>query len=219
MKVKNLAILACLLATQAFADTRVNVVGLFSNKAIVTINGGAPQTISAGQTKDGVKLIAADSGAATFVVEGKRQVLKMGQAASVAGAAAPAGDEGGVNSPVNLYADSRGHFYGNMSLNGVSLKYVVDTGATTVAMNSGDAKYAKIDYEKGQVVQSSTASGIANGYLITLNTLKIGSIVLNNVPAVVLEGGFPQDVLLGMSVLNRLDMQRDSAILTLKKKY
>ncbi len=208
-----------LLAASALADTRVNVIGLFSNKAIVTINGGAPQSLSAGQTKEGVKLISADSSAATFVVEGKRQVLKMGQAASVAGGAAPAAGDGGTNSPVNLYADSRGHFYGNMSVNGASLKYVVDTGASSVAMNSGDAKYAKIDYEKGQAVQASTASGISTGYRVTLNTLKIGSIVLNNVDAVVLEGGFPQEVLLGMTVLNRLDMKRDNSIMTLTKKY
>ncbi len=219
MKVNILAVLACLFAGQALADTRVNVVGLFSNKAVVTINGGAPQTLSAGQSKDGVKLLAADSGSATFVVEGKRQVLKMGQAVLVVASATPTSSESGTNLPVNLYADSRGHFYGNMSLNGVSLKYVVDTGASSVAMNSGDAKYAKIDYEKGQVVQASTASGIATGYRVTLNTLKIGSIVLNNVDAVVLEGGFPSEVLLGMTVLNRLEMKRENSIMTLTKKY
>ncbi len=204
----------CLLALQAVADTRVNVVGLFSNKAIVTINGGAPQTIAAGQTKDGVKLITADSQAATFMVEGKRQTLKMGQAASVAGASGPQN-----NDPVNLYADSRGHFYGNLNINGASLKYVVDTGATSIAMNSGDAKFAKIDYEKGEKGMSSTANGLVPVYLVKLNTVKIGTITLNNVEAAVLEGGSPEVVLLGMSALNRLDMKRENSIMTLTKKY
>ncbi len=220
MKIKALVLLVTsVFASIAFADTRVNVVGLFNNKALVIINGGSPQSLSAGQTSNGVKLISADSTSGTFIVEGKRQVLKMGQAASVAAGATPATSDGGANSPVNLYADSRGHFYGKMSVNGASLKYVVDTGASSVAMNSGDAKYAKIDYEKGQAVQASTASGISTGYRVTLNTLKIGSIVLNNVEAVVLEGGFPQEVLLGMTVLNRLDMKRDNSIMTLTKKY
>lgn len=204
----------CFLSLQVLAETRLNVVGLFNNKALVSINGGAPRSISAGQTIDGVKLIAADSEAATFSVEGKRQMLKMGQAASVAGNAGPAN-----NSPVSLYADQAGHFLGNLSVNGVSLKYLIDTGATTVAFNSGDAKYAKIDYEKGERVQMSTANGLVEAYLVKLNTLKIGTITLNNVEATVNEGGSPSVVLLGMSALNRLDMKRDNSIMTLTKKY
>lgn len=215
IKFKALVVLtASIFCDSAFANTQVNVVGLFSNKAVVIINGGSPQSLSADQTKNGVKLISADSESATFMIEGKRQVLKMGQAASVAG---KSGSE--VNSPVNLYADSRGHFYGNLSINGASLKYVVDTGATSVAMNSGDAKFAKIDYEKGERVTLSTANGEIGAYLVKLNTLKIGTIVLNNIEAVVTEGGSPPYVLLGMSALNRVEMKRDNSIMTLTKKY
>ena len=214
LKSKFLIIGFALAALPALAATQINVVGLFSNKAIVVINGGSPQTIAAGQTKNGVKLIAADSESATFMVEGKRQTLKMGQAASVAGSTAPVN-----NTPVSLYADNQGHFKGNLNINGASLKYLVDTGATVVAMNSGDAKFAKIDYEKGEKVPVSTANGVTTAYLVKLNTLKIGNITLNNVEAVVNEGGSPDIVLLGMSALNRLDMKRDNAIMTLTKKY
>ena len=213
----NKQVLICvtaLLATPALAATQLNVVGLFSNKAVVAINGSAPQTISAGQTKNGVKLISADSESATFLVEGKQQTLKMGQAASVAGGSASAN-----NSPVSLYADQAGHFFGNLSINGASLKYVVDTGATTVALNSGDAKFAKIDYEKGERINMSTANGEVSAYLVKLNTLKVGTIILNNIDATVNEGGSPTVVLLGMSALNHLDMKRESSIMTLSKKY
>ena len=201
-------------SSQAIGETRLNVVGLFSQKAIVTINGGVPRNMSAGQTLDGVKLISADSESATFLVDGKRETLKMGQAISVVGNAEPA-----TNAPVSLYADQAGHFLGQLSVNGVSLKYLVDTGATTVAFNSGDAKFAKIDFEKGQRVKVSTANGYANAYVVKLNTLKVGTIVLNNVEATVVEGGFPQVVLLGMTALNRMEMKRDSSIMTLTKKY
>lgn len=206
--------LTALLTAPALAATQLNVVGLFNGKAVVAINGSAPQTISAGQTKSGVKLISADSESATFLVEGKQQTLKMGQAASVAGASGPAN-----NSPVSLYADQAGHFFGNLSINGASLKYVVDTGATTVALNSGDAKFAKIDYEKGERITMSTANGEVSAYLVKLNTLKIGTIILNNVEATVNEGGSPSVVLLGMTALNHLDMKRDNSIMTLSKKY
>ena len=207
------ALLATFFAGQALAETRLNVVGLFSGKALVSINGGAPQSIGAGQTKNGVKLISADSESATFLVEGKRQTLKMGQAASVAGSSGPV-----TSDPVSLFADSRGHFTGNLSINGASLKYLVDTGATTVALNSGDAKFAKIDYEKGEKVPVNTANGVVTAYLVTLNTLKIGTITLNNVEAVINEGGSPSMVLLGMSALNKLDMKRDNSVMTLTKK-
>ena len=103
-----MALIITFFASQVFAETRLNVVGLFSGKALVSINGGSQQSIGAGQTKNGVKLIAADSESATFMVEGKRQTLKMGQAASVAGSAGPA-----TNDPVSLYADQAGHFLGN----------------------------------------------------------------------------------------------------------
>ncbi len=208
------ALLATFLAGQATAETRLNVVGLFSGKALVSINGSAPQSIGVGQTKNGVKLISADSESATFMVEGKRQTLKMGQAASVAGSAGPVS-----NDPVSLYADSRGHFTGKLSINGASLKYLVDTGASTVAMNSGDAKFAKIDYEKGEKVPVNTANGMVMAYLVNVSTLKIGTITLNNVDVIVNEGGSPTMVLLGMSALNKLDMKRDNSIMTLTKKY
>jgi aspartyl protease family protein len=214
LKIKYLiAAASALFAANVIAATQVNVVGLFSGKAIVIINGGAPTSIGAGQTKNGVKLIAATSESATFLVEGKKQTLKMGQAASVAGSTAPES-----NNPLSLYADERGHFYGTLSINSAVLKYVVDTGATTVALNSGDAKYAKIDYEKGERINMSTANGLVSAYLVKLNTLKIGSITLHDVVATVNEGGSPPVVLLGMSALNRMNMKNENSIMTLSKK-
>lgn len=221
-KIKTNAIWLCMalclsVVMQASAAIRVNVVGLFNNKAVVMINGSGPHSLSAGQTKKGVKLLSANSSSATLVIDGKRQKLSMGQAASVGGGDSTSNS--GVNKPVNLYADSAGHFLGKLTINGASLKYLVDTGATSVAMNSGDAKYAKINYQKGQKIRVSTANGIASAYKLVLNTLKIGTIVLHNVEVVVTEGGFPSVVLLGMSAQNRLNMNRKGSILTMTKKY
>lgn len=196
------------------ADTQVNVVGLFNNKAVVMINHGKPQTLSVGQISGEVKLIESNSLSAIFLIEGKRKTLGMGQAANVGGY----GDVAQNNS-VTLYANSGGHHVGEAIINGSPLKYVVDTGATTVAMNSGDAKYAHIDFKQGTPMQASTASGMATAYYVKLNTVKLGSITLNNVDAVVIEGGFPQEVLMGNSVLTRLQMKHEGIALTLTKKY
>lgn len=216
--IKNIVLLIGLsLAMQSFAGTQVNVVGLFNNKALLMIDGGGPYSMRAGQTKKGVKLLSANSHAATVIIEGEQQVLMMGQAASVGNRNATLG--GAINSPVTLYADKRGHFHGDLTINGASLKYIVDTGASTVAMNSGDAEYAKIDYKKGQVVNMATANGVVSAYNVKLNTLKIGTIILHNVTATVIEGGSPPIVLLGMTAQNRLDVRRDGSIMTLTKKY
>ena len=211
--VKWIPVLSMFFAVPGLADTQVNVVGLFSNKAVVIVNGGKPATLSVGQTSNGVKLLAADSKTATFLVEGKTRQLGMGQAVSIGGS-------GANSSPsVTLYANAHGHFVSECQINGVPLKFLIDTGATTVALNSGDAKFAKIDYKNGEHVMVSTANGVVTAYRVTIASLKIGSITLNQVEGSVLEGGSPSVVLMGMSALNRLDMKRQDIAMTLTKKY
>lgn len=215
--IKSIGVLLLGFAAMAHAVTQVNVVGLFNGKALVMINGGAPQTLAVGQTKNGVKLVAADSEYATFMIEGKSKRLGMGQAASIGGSSSEANAP--ASAPVTLYANSAGHFLGDLSINGATLKYLVDTGASAVAMSSADAKRANIDYLKGQKDLASTAGGNVTAYRVTLNTLKLGSITLHNVEAAVIEGNHPEAVLLGMTALNRLDMKRDNLTMTLTKKY
>jgi len=208
-----LVLLLTALPIRVMAETRVNVVGLFNHKAVVIINGGKPKTLSVGESREGVKLLEADSASAKFLIEGKVKVLGMGQAASVVG------DDASGRPSVTLYANMQGHFISECYINGAPLKFLVDTGATTVALNSGDAKFAKIDYKRGEPVLVGTANGVVTAYRVTIATLKIGGITLNQVEASVLEGGSPSIVLMGMSALNRLNMQRQDIAMTLTKKY
>lgn len=209
----NFLLISLLATNLCMADTQVNIVGLFNDKAVVIINGGKPKTLSIGQTSDGVKLIAANSTIATLLIEGKTKQLGMGQAASVGGSATTA------NATVTLYANAEGHFISDCQINGATLKFLLDTGATSVALNSGDAKFANIDYKSGTPVQVNTANGVVNAYHVIIANLKIGSITLSQVEANVVEGGSPSIVLLGMSALSRLDMKRQDIALTLTKKY
>jgi aspartyl protease family protein len=207
-------LLLCLLSPlSVLAEKQINIVGLFNGKAVVMINNGKPKTLSVGQTSEGVKLIAADSKKAVLEVEGKRQELGMGQAASVTGSKASAPGS------VVLYSDSSGHYFADGQINGVTLKFLVDTGASVIAMNSSDARQAGIDYKKGKRIPLHTANGVIHGYQVVVNTLKLGGVVLHQVDAVVNEGDSPPVVLLGMSALNRLDMKREGITLTLTKKY
>ena len=167
--IRNIALMAISLMVYraANAATEVNVVGLFSNKAVLVINGGKPKTLTVGESSNGVKLIAADSSIATLMIEGRLRQVGMGQAASIGGDASK-----GVES-VTLYANPDGHFVSDCVINGASFKFLLDTGATTVAMNSGDAQFAHIDYKRGIPTEVTTANGVVTAYRITLASIKI----------------------------------------------
>lgn len=189
--------------------TEVGVVGLFPGKAVVVINNGRPRTISQGvQTVEGVKLLAVENDTAVLEFDGARHRLGMGQHVFSSAAA----------ETINLRADSRGQFLTTGSLNGTRMTFLVDTGATLISMGPADAERAGIDYRKGQAAVSNTANGQARIWLVRLDSVKIGAITLNGVDAAVHEHNMPL-VLLGMSFLRHMDMQRNGDILALKKSF
>jgi aspartyl protease family protein len=194
--------------------TDVNVVGLFPGKAVVSINGGEPRTLREGQkTDEGVVLVTSERGSATFEIDGKRRVLGMGQVYQTARGARSA------EQAVTLSADARGHFLVDGQVNGASMRFLVDTGATWVALSTADAVRLAIDYRKGQPNLMSTANGVAAAYRVKLDSVRVGDITMNNVDAVVMDGAGPGIALLGMSFLNRMEMRRTGETMVLIKKY
>ena len=200
-----------LFAAQAFA-AEVTLVGLIGVKAIVVIDGGAPRTLAPGQkTAEGVLLLGTEKDAASFDIDGKKRTLRMGQAYSAA--------MRGGRQNATLSADARGHFVTTGSINGGSVRFLVDTGATFVALPAAEARRLGIDYLHGQRAQVQTANGVAVAYRVKLDTLRIGDIEVNNVDAMVSEGDTMGVTLLGMSFLNRMEMTRDGQSMTLTKRY
>jgi aspartyl protease family protein len=98
--------------------------------------------------------------------------------------------------------------------------FLVDTGASSIAINANLARKLGINFRyEGEQGYSSTASGYARIYKLKLDSVQIGDIIVNNVEAAVLEGDFPATALLGMSFLNRVNMKRDGELLILEKKW
>lgn len=191
----------------------VSVVGLFPNKAIVTIDGGRPRTLSVGDPAlNNVRLISATPDVAVLEIDGKRRTLGIGQ--GVYSALQPRG-----HPVVTLNADSTGHYLTTGSINGGTVKFLVDTGATMVSLGASDAKRLGIDYEKGQRGTSNTANGIASVYRVKLDAVKVGNIALTNVDGVVHESSDMPFVLLGMSFLGRLEIRQDGQQMTMMQKY
>lgn len=211
--VDSIAALLALLGAAAASATDVALVGLYSGKALVVIDGGRPQSILVGSaTADGVKLLSIEGSAAQFEIDGRKQRLTVGQQAVSVGSA----DSG--NPVATLTADSNGHFLVVGTVNGAPMRFLVDTGATLIALGKSDAIRANIDYQKGAPAMTMTANGAVRVWRVKLNSVRVGNIMLNEIDAAVHESDLPI-TLLGMSFLNRMEMKRDGQTMTLKKRY
>lgn len=204
-----------MLASAAAGAADIHVVALTAGKAVVSINGAKPRTLAVGQVSpEGVRLLSADSQSATFEVEGQRRTLGPGEGAAVATTAfAAPGDK------ATLIADSAGHFITTGVVNGTTLRFLVDTGATAVVLSSADARRAGINYLAGARSSTQTANGVISVYNVKLDSIKVGEITLTAVDAAVIEGDRLPIALLGMSFLNRMEMRRDGTTMTLIRKY
>ena len=191
----------------------VTVVGLFPGKAVVIINGAQPRTIAVGQKQaEGVTLLSTASNIAVFDIEGKRTTLDLGEHFATPGSGGNAGNT------VKLSADTLGHFWTMGQINGRSVRFLIDTGATSVALPASAARNMGIDFTKGHRGFSNTAGGAVPVWRISLDAVTIGEMTLYGIEASVFETGL--DVaLLGMSFLNRLEMRRDGSQMTLTKKF
>jgi aspartyl protease family protein len=207
-----IAVLGLLVCSGAFG-TEVTLAGLFPNKAVVQIDGGALQTLSVGQkTAEGVVLVSVERDAATFDIQGKRIKLGMGNAHVTASSSSSAAS-------VVLGADARGHFVTDGQVNGLPIRFLVDTGASMVNIPAAEARRLALDYRKGQMVMMNTANGRAPAYRIRLDTVRVGDVTINGVDAVVSEGDTSPFALLGMTFLNRMKMSREGDSMTLTKRY
>ena len=201
------------LAAGAASGVELNVIGLFPGKAVVTIDGGAPRVLSVGRkTAEGIVLVSTDRDSATFIVDEQRKTLMLGQHHA---GPAPASS----SQSVTLTADPRGHFLVDGQINGGQVRFLVDTGATSIALSSSEASRLGIDYRSGQPGLMGTANGTATAYRVRLDTVRVGDIVINNVEGAVLEGNQMPIALLGMSFLNRMEMRREGQTMVLIRRF
>lgn len=205
------AALMCLFAGQCLA-TEVVVAGVFPGKAVLMIDGKPPRAVAVGETRGGVRVIAVRGDEVSFEVGGRRSTLRVGEQV------ARHGNDSGDGRSLSVSADSRGHFFLNGHVNRAGMRFLVDTGASLVSLGRSDAQRAGLDYRSGRPVRTQTANGSARAWLVRIDELRLGGLVLHGVDAAVHEGELPF-VLLGMSALNRMEISRESSVLTLKQRY
>jgi aspartyl protease family protein len=206
-----LLLLACSLGAAA-QPSDVALIGVIGDKAaVVAVGGGDPITIRAGQTRSGVTVVSVQRDSAIIEVGGVKRSLSLGQHHRNTAVSSS-------RQSVTLAADTAGHFISEGQVNGGAVRFVVDTGATTVALPAADARRLNIDYRKGKRTHTRTANGTVAVYLVTLERVKVGAIELSSVEGIVIEQGL-DIALLGMSFLSRVDMKHDGQTMTLQKRF
>ncbi len=211
----TLAALCLVFACAVAHAADVNLNGVVGSRALLIIDGGKPRWFTAGETSPaGVKLVSVSGDTVVIEYGGSRESLTLGRSARLAGNARSTGAQ-----TVVLTADNRGHFITTGTINGISVRFLVDTGASLISMSSSEAKRLGINYTTGQRTYTSTANGVVPTYMVKIDEVRLGDVRLNNVDAMVHPSDNLPIVLLGMSFLNRMEMKRDGEKMMLTKRF
>lgn len=215
MKLFTLILLACvtLIFQQAVnAIDKLEVQGLFSNKAVLSVDGKR-HIVAVGKTSpEGVKVVSVNRSGAVLDVDGEQKQYDLGAAISTS-------FEKRKSQKETIYVNSAGMYMTFGNINGRSARFLVDTGASVIAMNTEQAKKLGIRYDKAGIPASvSTASGYEKAYRVRLKSVTVGSITETNVDAMVIDGNHPGPILLGMTFLGRLSIAHSGNALTLLQK-
>lgn len=206
-------LLLLLPALSALAADSVRVLALFPGKAMLEIDG-TRRVLAAGETSpEGVRLVAADPREAVVQWQGREQVIKPGGAISANYAKA-------ARREVRIVRDNHGSYTTSGTINGQPVDFLVDTGASGVAMSAAQAKALGIQYRlTGTPTNVGTAGGAVRGYQVMLDRVRIGTLELARVPGVVIEAETNHRVLLGMSFLTRLEIAQKDNVMVLRQKH
>lgn len=208
----SVLIILCIPTNVWSEDLQIQVMALYRDHAVVEVNQ-QQYFLDVGQTiPEGVTLISANSQRAVLDIAGKQGVFELN---TRVGGTYPVPAE----LPVVSIWPTNGMYLSSGSVNGFTVSFMVDTGASVIAINSATAKRLGLDYLQANSVSIRTASGVELGYSIELESVQIGDIGLNNVAAVVIDGPEPQRALLGMSFLNAFDIERKGERLDLRRKF
>ena len=146
--------------------------GSIGDKALLIIDG-QPHTVGVGQSVNGVTLLRMIDGQAQVQFGGNTTLLRIG--------GAPARLSGTQNAPsaareIVMSAGLGGHFTSAGAINGKPVQFMVDTGATLVALSQGEAERIGLDFRNGQRAMTQTANGAIPVHLVTLSALRVGEV-------------------------------------------
>lgn len=208
-----------LLVTLLFAGTQVQgqdvlILAIFPERAMIQVDGQRHVLRVGEGLIDGIRLVSTDSRAGHVVLEiaGQRRQIMLGSRAG-------GSFQSRQSARAQIFPNASGAYTTTGSINGRTVTFLVDTGATSVAISGTEARRLGIDYTRGQLTQVHTASGTAFAYRISLDRVRVGDIEQQNVEAMVVTGDAPRIALLGMTFLNRLEMRNEGQALVLEQRF
>ncbi|QEA11777.1 retropepsin-like aspartic protease family protein [Comamonas flocculans] len=202
-----LALMAALLCAPLCAQ-ELQLAGILGAKALLVAGSGAPRAVAAGESFAGARVLSVGRDEVLIEAGGQRRQLRLGQAP------VSIGERSAPGRRLVLQADAGGHFTDEGSINGRPVRFMVDTGATTVALGRAEAERLGIRVQAGEPVRMHTANGTATGWRVRLDSVRIGPLQQSGVVAIVVQQPMPY-VLLGNSFLKPYEMARKGSELTL----
>ncbi|MEM8769221.1 MAG: TIGR02281 family clan AA aspartic protease [Pseudomonadota bacterium] len=199
-------------ASPALATVPIEIVGLFKNTAVIRTGSGEKMLRVGETTRQGVTLISANAREAVVSFQGEQHRLGLSRQA--------VGNytEAEVNQ-ISIPADNLGQYRIRGAINDRYVDFLVDTGASVVALSSADAQALGIDFLRGERGTVQTAQGTAESYFLNLDKVTVAGITAYNVQAAVITGRYPVDILLGMSFLKQVSIQESGGVMTLVQKF
>lgn len=184
---------------------------LAQNTAILMIDGQQRTLRVGSKSPEGVLLVSADGKQAVLEIGGKRKTITLSRGIVNQFKAAS-------KTEIRIPSGAGGHYQTQGLINGYQVDFLVDTGATTIAMNHFVAERLGIDYRAGTPITVNTANGSTKAFLVTLSSVSVGNIVVHQVSAAVSTTDSPSIVLLGNAYLSKVDLKIDQGVLVLKEK-
>lgn len=194
------------------SEAQVKVMALFNGKALLLIDGER-KVVSKGETVKGITLLSANGrGASIRTEQGKQLMLGINQSIQH-------GYKKRKNKKLTVYPDRAGMYMLRGQINGQPTRFLLDTGASYIALSEVEADRLGIAYESGRKGRVHTASETVPVWNIRLDSVKVGGISVPHVDAVILQGDSPRHALLGMSFLKHLNLERNGSAMVLEQKY
>ncbi|HEC26077.1 MAG TPA: TIGR02281 family clan AA aspartic protease [Gammaproteobacteria bacterium] len=208
-------VLAMIFSAPASAVKSVSVYALFNGRAILIIDGQRRVLRAGDTTPEGLTLISSNTSGAVIDVDGKEEQIGLHINPATEPMNVGNSSSEGFATTVTLNMGLDGFFHVGGEINNKSVTFLVDTGASSVALSESMARRLDIDFESGKKAYASTANGNTRIRFITLDKVSVGSIEIENVHAAVIQDPGPAGILLGMSFLSKLEMKRTGTTMEL----
>ncbi|MBB5191850.1 aspartyl protease family protein [Silvimonas terrae] len=194
------------LAAQAMTLTYLAAMG---SKAMINIDGQRV-LLAVGQTVQNVRLVNLTPDIATVVINGQQRQLRLGEGYRPADAG---------NDKLILSPDARGMYFTSLSVGDASVRAMIDTGASYLTLTRSMADHLHINYQRGLPSATQTANGVVRTWMVTVPTIRLDTVTLNNVSAAVLDTDNSPMALIGMSVMAQFDVRRENNLMLLTRMH